>query len=348
LGIGTNSLSSALHISCTSTNENIYADRFDSSAVVAPVVILRKARGTQASPSAILSGDTIGVFGFRGYGATSFSSGSRAGIGALASENWTDSANGSLFGFFTTANGSTTFTYKMQLFGNGNLILQNGGTFTDAGFRLDVNGTARVQGALTLTVPSVAATRETLMIASVSDSLTDKFIISNGTAANSTFAPNFAGYVDTSSILWSLGFTGLLSSGIDSSDSSNFGIIRFNALRTTSSSDPLNGTLSAVENRKLVTFENGSTAYLTFYKNLQVYADGYNISFNTSTGTKIGTATSQKLSLWNATPNVQPTTAITAGAFVANTSGITDDTATFDGYTIGQVVAALRRIGALA
>jgi hypothetical protein len=31
---------------------------------------------------------------------------------------------------------------------NGNLILQNGGTFTDAGFRLDVNGTARVQGAL--------------------------------------------------------------------------------------------------------------------------------------------------------------------------------------------------------
>jgi hypothetical protein len=30
----------------------------------------------------------------------------------------------------------------------GNLLLQNGGTFTDAGYRLDVNGTARVQGAL--------------------------------------------------------------------------------------------------------------------------------------------------------------------------------------------------------
>jgi hypothetical protein len=28
----------------------------------------------------------------------------------------------------------------------GNLLLQNGGTFTDAGFRLDINGTARVQG----------------------------------------------------------------------------------------------------------------------------------------------------------------------------------------------------------
>jgi hypothetical protein len=32
----------------------------------------------------------------------------------------------------------------------GNFILQNGGTFTDAGYKLDVNGTARVQGNLTL------------------------------------------------------------------------------------------------------------------------------------------------------------------------------------------------------
>jgi len=77
-------------------------------------------------------------------------------------------------------------------------------------------------------------------------------------------------------------------------------------------------------------------------------SDTRNIILATGTGTKIGTATTQKLSLWNATPNVQPTTAITAGAFVSNTSAILNDTATFDGYTIGQVVAALRRIGALA
>jgi hypothetical protein len=75
---------------------------------------------------------------------------------------------------------------------------------------------------------------------------------------------------------------------------------------------------------------------------------GSNIVLQTTTGTRIGTATNQLLSLWNATPNVQPTTAITAGAFVSNTSAILNDTATFDGYTIGQVVAALRRIGALA
>jgi len=77
-------------------------------------------------------------------------------------------------------------------------------------------------------------------------------------------------------------------------------------------------------------------------------ADGINVVLNTTTGTKIGTATTQKIGLWNATPIVQPTTAVAAATFVANTSGIVDDTATFDGYTIGQIVKALRNIGALA
>jgi hypothetical protein len=36
------------------------------------------------------------------------------------------------------------------------------------------------------------------------------------------------------------------------------------------------------------------------------YAEAANFAFGTSTGTKIGTATTQKLSLWNATPIIQP------------------------------------------
>ena len=75
--------------------------------------------------------------------------------------------------------------------------------------------------------------------------------------------------------------------------------------------------------------------------------DQYNFVINTTTGTKIGTAATQKIGLWNATPIVQPTTGISAATFSANTSGIADDTATFDGYTIGQIVKALRNIGAL-
>ena len=44
----------------------------------------------------------------------------------------------------------------------------------------------------------------------------------------------------------------------------------------------------------------------------------------------------------------QETTGVAASTFVANTSGILNDTATFDGYTIGQVVKALRNLGILA
>jgi len=75
---------------------------------------------------------------------------------------------------------------------------------------------------------------------------------------------------------------------------------------------------------------------------------GSNLILATATGTKIGTATDQLLAFYNANPIVQPTTGVAAAAFVANTSDINDDTATFDGYTIGQVVKALRNLGLLA
>ncbi|MFY7885358.1 MAG: beta strand repeat-containing protein, partial [Dolichospermum sp.] len=51
-------------------------------------------------------------------------------------------------GFLTLYSGNTE---AMRIFSTTrNILLQNGGTFTDAGFRLDVNGTARVQGATTI------------------------------------------------------------------------------------------------------------------------------------------------------------------------------------------------------
>lgn len=55
-----------------------------------------------------------------------------------------------------------------------------------------------------------------------------------------------------------------------------------------------------------------------------------------------------ELGFFGATPVEQPTTAITPALFAANSSGIADDTATFGGYTIGEVVAALLALGLLA
>jgi hypothetical protein len=72
------------------------------------------------------------------------------------------------------------------------------------------------------------------------------------------------------------------------------------------------------------------------------------IAVGTTTGTKIGTATTQKLGFWDKTPVVQPTTGISGATFVVDSGGSIHPSSTFDGYTIAQVVAALRQLGILA
>ena len=77
-------------------------------------------------------------------------------------------------------------------------------------------------------------------------------------------------------------------------------------------------------------------------------SDTRNIILSTTTGTKIGTATSQKLGFWNTAPIVQPTTAVAAATLVGGGGTTVTDTDTFDGYTIAKVVKALRNLGILA
>jgi hypothetical protein len=76
-------------------------------------------------------------------------------------------------------------TLYMRLFGNGNLLLQNGGTFTDAGFRLDVNGTARVQGSGTFTGGVTATNYQASGVESLR-SYSDNAYISFFNTANTT------------------------------------------------------------------------------------------------------------------------------------------------------------------
>src|SRR3990167_6451116 len=44
-----------------------------------------------------------------------------------------------------------------------------------------------------------------------------------------------------------------------------------------------------------------------FSEPVVIYLDGRNLQFGTSSGSKIGTSTSQKISFWNASPSIQPT-----------------------------------------
>ena len=86
----------------------------------------------------------------------------------------------------------------------------------------------------------------------------------------------------------------------------------------------------------------------TFQKNIQIF-DARNIHLGKTIGTQIGTETTQKLGFYGKTPVIQQTTSSqTAAAFTANSSGISDDTATWGGYTVGDLVAILKVLGLIA
>lgn len=107
---------------------------------------------------------------------------------------------------------------------------------------------------------------------------------------------------------------------------------------------------AASQSSNLQEWQNSSSTVLTSVNSSgDIVFNATNIQSDTTTGTKIGTSASQKFSLWNAPPVAQPTTAV--GSATLNSPGAgsqikSDDT--FDGYTLQQVVAALRLVGILA
>jgi hypothetical protein len=91
----------------------------DSYGSAASTFLLRSAAGTGVTPTAIQNGSNIGIFAARGYGATGF--GTR-NVGALlfaATQNWTDTAQGTQACIYTTANGANTATCNLTIGQNG-------------------------------------------------------------------------------------------------------------------------------------------------------------------------------------------------------------------------------------
>jgi hypothetical protein len=76
--------------------------------------------------------------------------------------------------------------------------------------------------------------------------------------------------------------------------------------------------------------------------------DGTNITFDDGTGTIIGTNAAEKFAFWGKTPNVQPTTSITSVTAVHGTGTSVKEDTKYNGYDLGQIVAALQRVGILA
>lgn len=73
---------------------------------------------------------------------------------------------------------------------------------------------------------------------------------------------------------------------------------------------------------------------------LTTIGDGQNIAVGTTTGTKVGTATSQKLGFWNAAPIVQPASANQAAAAALTIVALVNSTTGTSSTTIGDVGAS--------
>lgn len=123
----------------------------------------RKARGTLAAPTAVLSGDNVMQIQSSGYGTTDYT-GVAAQIGVIATETWTDSANGTRMTFSTTATGGTTLLSRLSI--------ENDGT---VGFTKAVgwgSETTNTPAGTTQTITLDSANHQTLTLTSATGTVT--------------------------------------------------------------------------------------------------------------------------------------------------------------------------------
>lgn len=110
----------------------------DSYAAI-PEVSFRRANGTAASPTAMLTGESVGQLTWVGYGTNAYST-SRASIAAFTSEGWTNTAQGTNLRFYTTPSTTSTAAEVVRITDAGNVGI---GTSTPAS-KLDVSGVLTV------------------------------------------------------------------------------------------------------------------------------------------------------------------------------------------------------------
>ncbi|MDE2588658.1 MAG: hypothetical protein KGL95_03190, partial [Patescibacteria group bacterium] len=121
--VTTNPLTSMVHIvgpSGTSGVESLIFDQYGASAN-APGFIGRYARGTDANPSAINSGDRLLVIGGRGYGTNAFAGLSNASIEFAAAQAFTNSNQGTYMDFQTTPLNSTSRLERLRIDSTGQI-----------------------------------------------------------------------------------------------------------------------------------------------------------------------------------------------------------------------------------
>ncbi len=91
--------------------------RYGGTATDSGLLFLRKSNGTEATPTAVTSGDRVGTIAWNGRGTTSFRQAAR--IVVEAEETFTDTASGSRMDFLLTDPTNATALSVMRLRGDG-------------------------------------------------------------------------------------------------------------------------------------------------------------------------------------------------------------------------------------
>jgi hypothetical protein len=140
-----------LHVvGANATNGRILFDGFGGAGTMT----FRRSRSTAAAPSAVGTNDQMGSFQAYGYGATGYSSGSRATFNFVAAQDWTDTAQGTYARIQLTPNGSATQGEVFRWLGNGDVRIGSDGV---AACKLDVDGPVRVKSYTVAGLPSATA-----------------------------------------------------------------------------------------------------------------------------------------------------------------------------------------------
>jgi len=148
LGVGTNAPVHTLDIMRDGIGA-YYSSRTYRNSNFAGGFTFLHARGTSSSPLYLLAGDRLASIFFKGYDGTTANDGNGASIESFAAANHSFTETTADLRFSTTGAGLSV-TENMRLTSTGRLMLQNGGTFTDSGERLQVTGTMKVTGNLSV------------------------------------------------------------------------------------------------------------------------------------------------------------------------------------------------------
>ncbi len=284
---------------------------------------MRRALGSEASPTDVTSGQVLGRIVFQGYANGAFS-GSRALLIAYTAENWSSSAQGTRWLLQSTEAGGTTALNIFSVDGSGN-------------FRLFLTPTTAI-GTSAKYVLAFGA-QATAPSTSPADMIQLWDADQDGTAGNAALHLRgetgdihvFGKYASLPGLVVNDG--GASAANYDTRFESD---TEANMFWLDASADEL--------------WLGGSTTGLKIAKGGGVtMADATNIALGTTTGTKFGTSTSQKLGFFNATPVVQPTALTAANASALNTGDATSDTVIGNMRTrIGEIETKLKALGLLA